>query len=251
MSGAGTPSYRDILVVVAMDEEEAAVLAELHDRPSTESTFGRFGLKARIFSGAPTISVLKTGIGAVNAALGVALFAESHPLDAVVLLGVGGAIRTDLAIGDLVVSKLVLQHDYLFSLDFGTPRVRPGGLVFTKKDAESHSPYFTACPDILSLSQMGSEGSAFRLGTILSGNEFVGTSARKQAVAELDAEALLVEMEAAGVAQVAEKLGVPFVVAKTVADRLFPDGSIESDFRTCLEAASRNAARVARALIRH
>ncbi len=244
---------RHLLVVVAMHEEEAAVLEALHGRPSTVSRIDHFGFEARTFSGETTISLLRCGIGAVNAALGVAFFVDRAtslpPIDGIVLLGVGGAVRTDLAIGDLVVSKQILQHDYFFSLDFGNPRVRPGGLVFTKKDLESHSPYFLAAPDLLPLSRLKAEGSSFKLGTILSGNEFVGTSARKQAIAELDPESLLVEMEAAGIAQVAEKLGIPFVVAKTVADRLFPDGTIESDFRACLEGAAKNAAQIARALV--
>jgi adenosylhomocysteine nucleosidase len=83
---------------------------------------------------------------------------------------------------------------------------------------------------------------------VLSGNEFVGTLDRKRAIAALHGEALLVDMEAAGVAQIAHRIGLPFVVAKTVSDRLQPDGTIESDFRRCLEAAARNAASVLRKL---
>jgi hypothetical protein len=47
------------------------------------------------------------------------------------------------------------------------------------------------------------------------------------------------------VALVAERYGVRFGVAKTVADRLAPDGSIDSDFVRCLHSASAHAAQVA------
>jgi len=53
-------------------------------------------------------------------------------------------------------------------------------------------------------------------------------------------------MEGAGVALAADRYGVPFAAAKTVADRLAPDGStIESDFSLTLRASAAHAAEVA------
>ncbi len=235
------------LIIAAMDEEETAVLNALSHIPSKriklsdpfDLTFTKFE------SNAKSLSVLKCGMGQVNAALALALFAEKQPVDAVILLGVGGALAPELEIGELVISRAVIQHDYFASLDFGNPRMLPGHIVFSPEEARKHSAVFTANPEILNMSALIDAGLKVQAGTVLSGNEFVGTTRRKEEIAGLHEEALLVDMEAAGVAQVSTRLGIPFVVAKTVADRLLPDGSIESDFRKCLEAAARNSAVVA------
>ena len=61
---------------------------------------------------------------------------------------------------------------------------------------------------------------------------------------EAAVDALAVEMEAAGVALVAEQLKIPFVALKTIADRLNPDNSIFNDFNQFLASASQNAGQV-------
>lgn len=237
---------QNILVIAAMDEEEQALLSELRGTPfETVEVSKPLGIAAKIFKqGQRTLYLARSGMGNVNSALTLALIAERYPVDAVMLLGVGGALVESLKIGDLVVSTAVLQHDSFFSLDFGHPRVRPGHLVFTQAEAAKHLASIPADPRLIAWVCGALDPSHVRTGVVLSGNEFVGTVERKRAVAALHGEALLVEMEAAGLAQVAQRLGLAFVVAKTVADRLCPDGTIESDFRSCLVAAAANAARV-------
>jgi adenosylhomocysteine nucleosidase len=84
--------------------------------------------------------------------------------------------------------------------------------------------------------------SRVRTGTVLSGNAFVADPAHKRALAGAYGSVLAIEMEAAGVAQTASKLGIPFVVAKTIADRLNPPGSIADEYRQFLKRAADNAA---------
>ena len=52
-------------------------------------------------------------------------------------------------------------------------------------------------------------------------------------------------MEASAIAFIAKQYQCPFIVAKTVSDRLHSDGSISSDFSTFLTTASSNAAAIA------
>jgi 5'-methylthioadenosine/S-adenosylhomocysteine nucleosidase len=242
------PGFDKLLVIAAMEEEERALAKELGSRPHGESALElshKLGIQARTYRhGGREVHLVRSGMGPVNAALAVAMATERLAVDAVLLLGVGGALVPGLSIGDLVVSRRVLQHDYFASLDFGHARMRAGEIVFNQEQAEAH----LATIDADSRLVEALAGTA-RVGTVLSGNEFVGTVERKRAIAVLHEEALLVEMEAAGVAQACLRLGLPFVVAKTVADRLQPDGSIESDFRRCLEAASANAATSLRSLL--
>ncbi len=51
-------------------------------------------------------------------------------------------------------------------------------------------------------------------------------------------------MESAAVALVAKKIGLPFAVIKTIADRLNPDGSISSDYNRFLKHAAGTASQV-------
>ncbi len=239
-------TFKNYLVIAALPEEEAAIANVLSSFPSASFCVSeKFDLHCRTFTKpSHRIHLLRCGMGTVNAGISVALFAEHFPVDAILLLGVGGALTANLRIGDVVVSSVVLQHDYYSSLDFGNPRMAPGHILFTEAECESHVAHFMATDSLLDFERSANFSGVVRVGAVLSGNEFVGTSARKSELAKLHPDALLVEMESAGVAQVAEKLKVPFVVVKTVADRLFPDGTIENDFKTCLEAAAANAARV-------
>jgi adenosylhomocysteine nucleosidase len=240
---------RNILIIAALPEEEAAVISEIGSKPVAELLVSeKLSVKARQYKiGSTLISVIQSGMGTVNAAVSCAVFSEKYEVGSILLLGVGGALRTDLRIGDLVVSSHVLQHDYQASLDSGFVRMKPGSFPITPEEQLTHEPRFTANPELVDIALTAGG----HVGTIISGNEFVGTSERKQDLSKMDPNALLIEMEAAGVAQVAERLRVPFVVAKTVADRLFPDGTIENDFRTCLNAASKNAGKLVKNFISH
>jgi adenosylhomocysteine nucleosidase len=236
-----------------MPEEEAALLAEIGGAEAMieHRIEGRVEVRYREPRQPPRghrFLVAQSGVGGVNAALTATLIAQARPeVDALVLLGVGGALITDLRIGELVVSTCVLQHDSFASLPTGDVRMFPGALLLTREDAATHVAPAQADPALRRWILEAAPQA--RSGAVLSGAEFVGTVERKQAIAALHGEALLVDMEAAGVAQIARRLGLPFVVAKTVTDRLQPDGTIANDFVACLRAAAANAGRVMHGLL--
>jgi 5'-methylthioadenosine/S-adenosylhomocysteine nucleosidase len=240
------------------EEEEAAISACSTGSFRRQEISGRLGVHAtELELGRARVSILRSGIGPVNAGIALASFADRFPIDAVLLLGVGGALQDHLQIGDLVLSRHVLQHDSYSSLQGADIRMRSGDYILSEADrAGLRDPRIPAHSELLDwvaqrCGASSQSARAPRIGTILSGNEFVGTADRKIAIAALDQEALLVDMEAAGVAHVADRLQIPFLVAKTVSDRLNPDGSISSDFTACLRAAAKNAADILAALIPH
>lgn len=251
MTSTVVSRFRDLLVVVAMEEEERAILEVLDDYPAESGMVGsRLKVSYRRFLvGDRRITLVRSGVGPVNAATTVVQIAESGPIDGVFLFGVGGAVSAKLEIGDVVVATDILQHDSFSSLDFGNARMRSGRYILSEADLVGHSPLRPA--DAASVAWIAGAflERGFHRGVILSGNEFVGTVARKREIAALHPEALLVDMEAAGVAHVAERLGIPFLVVKTVSDRLSPDGTIENDFKKCLERAAANAATCLKTLI--
>lgn len=188
--------------------------------------------------------MVKTGVGAVNAALSLGLLIDRYPVDAVILIGVGGALSPILNIGDVVVANSVIQHDFVHTAEEGQTLMSPGELFLSRTIEEQFSNPIMATNSALSqLIIPGDHDASYNVhrGTIVSGGEFVASSARKTYLHNLHGGALLVDMEAAGVAQVCRKLGIPFAVAKTVADRLTPDGTISSDYLQFLNSAANRA----------
>ncbi|MGK5085665.1 hypothetical protein WDW37_20445, partial [Bdellovibrionota bacterium FG-1] len=152
---------KNVLVLAAMLEEEQALLGELGSSHWSHSIVSpSLGIELRThISPHRTVHICRSGMGPVNAALSLAMVADRHPIDAVLLLGVGGAVSPELAIGDLVVSKQVLQHDSFFSLDFGYPRVLPGHLIFTSAEAQAHVALVDADPQLVEwVSRCGTSG---------------------------------------------------------------------------------------------
>ena len=152
---------------------------------------------------------------------------------------VAGALDQDLRIGDRILATEVLQHDSVFSGDANV-FMAPGKPYVSVPATERASPIFVTdrgfnawikatYPDVKS-------------GCVLTGNEFVGSAARKNALRQLIGDARAVEMEAAGVAVIAERLGIPFGVVKTIADRLNPDLSVSHDYTAFITRASETAA---------
>lgn len=234
------------LILAAMEEEERAILERLgsqrcHQWIAADRARVR-GLQFAMAGG--QLTVVRTGIGVVNAALAVSLCCERERPDAIVLLGVGGALTPGLSIGDLVVAHSVLQHDSLSTLDTGDFYKRSGEIVLSADEARRARPRMEA--DRRLHDWVRSKFPEARSGTLVSGNEFVGRVKRKRELAALAKDALLVDMEGAGVALAADRYGVPFVAAKTVADRLAPDlHGIEHDFTRCLRSSAAHAAEVA------
>ena len=195
------------------------------------------------------IYVCESGMGNVNAGVKLALILASVEIQQIVLIGVGGALTSTLEIGEMVISDGVIQHDYYSSLTQGDYLMRPGELILEPDQAQQYDPIMRSQVSELDLSQLQHPQVKVRYGLIASGCEFVGTAARKQHIHRQCQNALLVDMEACAIAQVANQHTVPFVIAKTVSDKLHSDGSIGSDFSSFLSNASRNAAIIAGLII--
>jgi adenosylhomocysteine nucleosidase len=241
---------KNLLVVVAMDVELAAIERHIQSKQKI-SLHSQLGLEVlEVQRGTRKIYIAKAGVGTVNAGILAALASEKLEFDALLLFGVGGSLSPDLQIGDVVISTGILQHDAVYS---GSTRefMAPGELFLTIPEQERKPSLMAAHPILISFLSKVSEqkGLRARAGVILSGSEFAATSERKIELANLHDNSLIVEMEAAGLAQVCQKLDIPFAAAKTVADRLNPDGDVSTDYRTFVSSASENAAQFFQAIL--
>jgi adenosylhomocysteine nucleosidase len=233
---------KNALVVVATEREERALLS---NRIATEVTYGRstkipvkrFELNQR------TVTVARCGVGLVNAGVILTMIVEHQVVDAVLLLGVGGALDEALEVGDVVISRQILQHDSISSLKGGALFIAPGELTLSAAPDQQIDPAMRCDPILVDwLARLFGERTY--TGAILSGSEFVANAKRKAELRKLAEDALLVDMEAAALAQVARRLQIPFVAAKTVSDRANPETSISMDYKTFLDAAAARSGRV-------
>lgn len=240
--------FKNILVLVAMDVERDAILSQFDMKRVRKAL--PYGLEVhQLVRGDIRILLATTGVGVANAAIATAILSEKLAVDAVLLLGVGGSLSPSLDIGDMVIGTRVLQHDCRFSGENGCEMMAPGELHLSKAPSERSSPFMAAHP--IWIDWLKSVLRPFRpsKGTVLSGNEFAGNAGRKMELAKLSRDALMVDMEAAGVAQVARKLGLPLGVVKTVSDRLNPDGSVATDYKRFLEKAAEQSRHIFERLI--
>jgi 5'-methylthioadenosine/S-adenosylhomocysteine nucleosidase len=242
------------LILVAMEAERQALLGRLETEevcvhPGLGLVVDVCGRHQR-----NRIVICRSSVGLVSAAISTIAVAERFALSGVFLLGVGGALREEYALGDTVIGETVVQHDALFMGEEGDELMAPGELFLSLSPEDRPKPGFTASPTliswvrpVLSGAQLGGQ---IRIGTIASGSSFVARPSEKQRLVDRIPSAVLVEMEAAGVALACRRLNIPFLTIKTVVDRFRPHRTISEDYRQFLSTACKNAAVIAEELDR-
>jgi len=239
-----------ILFICALPEEKSALTEILPPAVNKQCLNIPLGLDIEQYTqGSLDIYVSQSGMGNVNAGAKLALILNQLSIDQVILIGVAGALQPSLRIGDMVLSTQVIQHDYCSSLEAGNFLMKPGELILNPKQAAKYNPSLHSPKGQLQLPVVNHPQVKVHTGIVASGNEFVGTAARKLAIHKQCHEALIVDMEASAIAHISITCQVPFLIAKTVSDELHPDGTISSDFSSFLINASRNAAIIAKLII--
>lgn len=240
----------NLLFICALEQEQNALLDQLGQGYKIITVSEKLSLQCYHYSYAQhSVFVCLSGMGNVNAGTKLALILEHTTIDQIVLLGVGGALHCDLNIGDMVVSNQVIQHDYCSSLDQGRFLMKPGELILDEHSASNYDPVLTSLPSSLTLDHLNGQTIAIYHSIIASGSEFVGSATRKQQLHKQCQGALLVDMEASAIACISQQYNTPFIIAKTVSDKLHSDGNISNDFVKFLDSASKNAAIVAQHII--
>lgn len=238
-------NFTRIAFVVAMDTEHSAIHGVIPHWQKVDDIIPGITCH-RVASNGREFLLCKSGVGLVNAALVTDALINHYHVDAIVLLGAGGSLRDTLQIGDTVLAHSILQHDSVFIDENGHTLMRAGTL-YLSEPAEKHP-----APAIFTskaLTQHILESTPCKTGTILSGSSFAATRAEKERLAALASDALLVEMEAAGVALTCERYKIPFAVVKTVSDRLDAEHGVSQDYKTFLSHAADTAAAIAKNLI--
>ena len=180
------------------------------------------------------VVVVQCGVGKVNAALCTQILCSCYGVSHIVNTGIAGSLCAQLDIGDLVVSKDAMYHDFDCNA-FGYPSGRVPGMDVTAFPAEE-----TMIRYAMAAAESVHPGHV-KLGRIASGDQFVAEKALKEKIIATT-QGLCTEMEGAAIAQTAYRNGIPFVILRAISDKA--DDSAEMDYPTFERIAAHRCAEV-------
>lgn len=226
-------------IIGAMQVEVETLLGEMTDRKTTQKAGSTF--YEGTLSGLPVV-VVQCGVGKVNAALCVQILCDCFQVTHIVNTGVAGSLCAEQDIGDLVISRDAMYHDFdchVINENYKVGQVPGFDTVAFPADETLISYAFAAAETV--------NPGHTRIGRVASGDQFVCRKEQKDAIISLTG-ALCTEMEGAGVAQTAYRNGVPYVIIRAISDKA--DDTAEMDYPTFETIAAHRCAQVTASLAR-
>ena len=218
-------------IIGAMDVEVATLKAKMEN--VTAATHAGSVCFEGILEGTPAV-VVQCGVGKVNAALCAQILCSVYGVTAIVNTGIAGSLCAELDIGDLVVSRDAMYHDF-DCVHFGYEMGKVPGMdvVAFPADQKLIDAAFAAAEAV--------NPGHTQMGRVASGDLFVAAKAAKENII-VKTGALCTEMEGAAIAHAAYRNGVPFVIIRAISDKA--DDSAEMDYPTFEAIAAERCANV-------
>lgn len=221
-------------IIGAMEEEIETLLSAMASKTATEHAGSIF--YEGTLEGTDVV-IVKCGIGKVNAALCVQILCDCFGITHLVNTGIAGSLSAQLDIGDLVISKDAMYHDFNCHA-FGYPIGLVPGMPLSFPADETMAAYAKEAAEQLLPGHCV-------LGRIASGDQFVCEKALKEHIISVT-QASCTEMEGAGIAQTAYRNKIPFVILRAISDKA--DDSAEMDYPSFEKLAAHRCAAVTTAL---
>ena len=208
-------------IIGAMEEEVTILKRKLNDMNEINIAHVKFYVGKLNHK---EVVLTQSGIGKVNASISTTLLIEKFNPEVVINTGSAGALDQTLSIGDILVSNHVLYNATAFGYEYGQIPQMPKT--------------YTTDPTLLKktmhvLEQQQLNG---KVGMIVSGDSFIGSSEQRQKIKQQFPEAMAVEMEATAIAQTCYQFKVPFIVIRAVSD--LANGKADISFEEFLDKAA-------------
>ena len=219
-------------IVVAMEEEKQEILnlmTEIEEKQVYNLNFIIGKIKEK------NCVLVESGIGKVNAARTTQILADNFDLECVVNAGAAGAINYSLNIGDVVIAKHVVQHDFDISA-FGHNQ---GYITGIGDNIICNKKLISIFKNIIT--NIKEKDFQIKLGIVASGDIFCTQIEMKKNI-HTKFNADVVDMECAAIAQVCYLDNIPFISIRCISD--IPNGSNETTFDENLELASKRCANI-------
>ncbi|MGB3903967.1 MAG: 5'-methylthioadenosine/adenosylhomocysteine nucleosidase [Anaerolineae bacterium] len=218
-----------VIAVVAALKEEIEPLVEAMDDVQA-SKWGKRSIHEGVIGDSEVVAVA-CGVGKVKAAACTQHLIDRFSVEAVICTGVAGAVNPRLGIGDIVISRRALQHDF----ELGDPDL-------VKKLRRR---WLKADPRLMDLAAEAGEDLGFEdrihVGTVLTGDQAITSPEKRQWLWE-NFGGDCVDMEGAAMAQVCHLNSTPFLVVRAISD--FAAENSIAEFKRSFAQTAADAARV-------
>ena len=243
-------------LICAIPQELIELRAALE--PDQRSEIGGFGFDRGRLDGQPVV-LAEAGIGKVNTAAVATLLAARFEARSLVFSGVAGGLDPALHIGDLVIATRAIQHDCGMIEDQRLQPYQAGHVPFFNPTEElGYAPppallervrgrlEGLALPPLSALAGGAGRRPQLVFGTILAGDQYIHCEAtRVRLQQEFAAQA--VAMEGGALAQVARRLGLPWLEIRALSDLAGKDSRF--DFAAFVHEVAASSARILRRLL--
>ena len=177
--------------------------------------------------------LVQAGVGKVNASRCTQILIDNYDIEYVVNVGSAGSANNSLNIGDIVIGKILVQHDFDITA-FGHKK---GYISNVGENINSDDKLIKKFEKIINNNDKKEYN--IKVGTIASGDIFCTDIKMKEKIKyKFNADAI--EMEGAAIAQVCYLDKIPFIVIRSISDT--PNGSNEITFEEYLKLASKRCA---------
>lgn len=228
-----------MLGIIGAMMEEVAQLQEIMEQAEVVPVAGMDFYKGKI-SGKDVV-VVRSGVSKVNAAVCTQILIDRFDVDAIVNTGIAGSLKSEINIGDIVLSTDAVQHD----VDATTFGYRLGQIP--QMDTFS----FPADENLVRIAkeccERVNQDISVHTGRVVTGDQFISDQGKKRWIAETF-EGYCTEMEGAAIAQTAYLNQIPFLIVRSISDKA--DDSAHMDYEEFERMAIRHSVNLVKEMIR-
>jgi len=232
--------------IIGAMEDEISLLCKEMDGLIVQKTEGYEFNTGKIEG--QNVTVLRCGIGKVNAAVGCAMLIHHFMPACVINTGSAGGINPTLKVGDAIISSGLVYHDVDVTAFNYAPGQLPGqpqifpvdeNLVKIAEDAVDELKQEKVLPDSF----------AHRRGLIGSGDIFMHEPESIARVRRIFPDIAAVEMEGAAIAHCCYLFSVPVLVIRSLSDVAGTESPVS--FKEFLPVAARHSAHIVMRILRN
>jgi len=228
---------KKIGIIAAMQEEMEAIkniMSEISEKNIYDLTFieGKINEKECV--------LVKCGVGKVNSSRTTQILIDNFNIEYIINVGSAGTANNELKIGDIVIGKNLVQHDFDITA-FGHKKGYISNIGEKISSDENLIDKFEKA-----VNSFENRDYKIKIGIIASGDIFCTEKAMKEKInSKFNADAI--EMEGAAIAQVCFLDKIPFIIIRSISDN--PDGNNNITFEKYLELASKRCADILKRVI--
>ena len=223
---------KKIGIVVAMKVEKVAIEEKMTSK-TNETVYNLPFIIGKINN--VECILVQSGVGKVNAARTTQILIDRYKPEVVINAGTGGSINPELNIGDVVISKKIVQHDFDIT-EFDHPKgYVPEVGDYIEGDENLLKSFYNI------IKETDEDNFKAKIGIIASGDMFCTEIKHKEKIhSKFNAD--IVDMECSAIAQVAYLDNIPFIGIRSVSD--VPNGENVSTYKDNVELASEISSKI-------